>query len=66
MKTSIRLIVLLLIGLVAFSGCSAVRAILSGGSSSSEALGDASAGEAVAEEPVVAASFKLYDSWASW
>ena len=60
MKTSLRLIAVLLIGLVALSGCSAVRTLLSGGVQSS----DSSAGAAEAEPAV--AQFTLYDSWASW
>ena len=64
MKTTARLIVLLLVGVVALSGCSAVRSMLSGGSGPAAAPASSSAGEVVAEP--VAPRFKFYDSWASW
>ncbi len=57
MKTTFKLIVLLMLSLLALSGCSAVRAILSGGSEK----------EAAAEEEAVAAvNLTFYDSWAPW
>ena len=66
MKSIIRLIAALLVGSVALSGCSAVRTMFSGGSSVSVAPDEASAEEAMADAPVAAPSFILYDSWASW
>ena len=64
MKSTGRLIALLLVGLVALSGCSAVRSILSGGSGAVTAPADTTAGEVVAEP--TAPRFRFYDSWASW
>ena len=64
MKSFVRLIALLLVGLVAFSGCSAVRSILSGGSGTGEVPAGSSTGE-VLEAPS-APRFTFYDSWASW
>ena len=64
MKSIARLIALLLIGVVAMSGCSAVRSILSGSSSTVPAPAASTAGEVVAEP--TAPRFKFYDSWASW
>lgn len=59
MKSTARLIALLLIGVVALSGCSAVRSILSG-----SAPAASSGAEAVTD--LAAPRFKFYESWASW
>ena len=65
MKSTGRLIALLLVGLVALSGCSAVRSILSGGSGAADMRPPILAlGEVVAEP--TAPRFRFYDSWASW
>ena len=59
MKSTAKLIAMLLIGLVALSGCSAVRSMLSGSAPAS------SSGAEVAPHPA-APRFKFYESWASW
>lgn len=64
MKSPARLIALLLVGLIALSGCAAVRSILSSGSGSGDAPTEASS-EDVAAAPS-APRFTFYDSWASW
>ncbi|MCY4062485.1 MAG: hypothetical protein OXG53_08960 [Chloroflexi bacterium] len=60
MKAMIRLIVLLLVGALALSGCSALRSMLVGDSGSTEP----SSPEVVAEPSVP--RFTFYESWASW
>ena len=65
MRSSARLLLLLVMGLVTLSGCAAVRSMLSGGSGPVSAPEDSSGVAVVAEEPT-APRFKLYDSWASW
>lgn len=62
MKTLFKLIVLLVLSSLALSGCSAVRAILSGGPDKEAAADQAAA----ADEAVVASNLTFYDSWASW
>ncbi len=64
MKSIPRLLALLLVGLIALSGCSAVRSILSGGAGAGDAPAESSAGD-VAVAPSTP-RFTLYDSWASW
>lgn len=70
MKTTVRMIVLLLIGMVAFSGCSTIRSMLHGDSDSAAApaadVQEPSSGEAAVDPAPAVARFKLYDSWASW
>ncbi len=61
MKTTARMIALLLVGLLALSGCSAVRSMLAGDA--------APAAEAPGETTVAQPStprFKFYDSFATW
>ena len=60
MRSTIRLMVLLLIGILSISGCSAVRSLLTGDAGAAEK----SAPEAVAEPSVP--RFTFYESWASW
>ena len=60
MRSILRLMVLLLAGALAISGCSAVRTMLTGESDSAEP----SAPEAVAEPALP--QFTFYESWASW
>lgn len=60
MRSTIRLLVLLLAGMLAISGCSAVRSLLSGDSSGP----DAAAPEAVAQPS--RPQFTFFESWASW
>ena len=60
MRSTIRLMVLLLVGMLAISGCSAVRSLLTGDSGSAEP----SSPEVVAEPSVP--RFTFFDSWASW
>lgn len=64
MKSIAKLIALLLVGLVALSGCSAVRSILSGGPGTGDGPAESSAAD-VAVAPS-APRFTFYDSWASW
>lgn len=61
MKTAVRMIVLLLVGMVALSGCATVRSLLSGHAG---VTSDSSAAEVVAEPSVP--RFTFFDSWASW
>ena len=60
MRSLIRLMVLLLVGVLALSGCSAVRSLLTGDSGSPET----SSPEAVAAPSVP--RFTFFESWASW
>jgi len=60
MKSTIRLMVLLLVGALALSGCSALRSMLAGDSESPKPA----APEVVAEPSVP--RFTFYESWASW
>ncbi len=60
MRSTIRLALLLLLGVFAVSGCSAVRSLLAGDSGKA----DSAAPEAVAEPS--APQFTFYESWASW
>lgn len=60
MRSTIRLLLLLLAGMLAISGCSAVRSLLSGDSSGAE-----QASPEVVAEPS-APRFTFYESWASW
>lgn len=60
MRSTIRLALLLLVGMLAISGCSAVRSLLTGDSG----MADSAAPEAVAEPS--APRFTFYESWASW
>ena len=64
MKSIGRLIVLLLVGVAALSGCSAVRSMFSVGSGPAAAPAD-SGTDTVVSQPATP-RFKLYDSWASW
>lgn len=64
MKSTPRLIAILLLGLIALSGCSALRSILTGGSAGGEAPAESSVGDVV--EAPSAPRFTFYDSWASW
>ncbi|MDE2853306.1 MAG: hypothetical protein OXN88_03970 [Chloroflexota bacterium] len=60
MKPRIRLMVMLLIGAVALSGCAALRSLLSG---------DAGPADSPAPDVVKQPSaplFTFFDSWASW
>jgi hypothetical protein len=60
MRSTIKLLLLLTAGMLAISGCSAVRTLLKGDSS---AAGTAS--PEVAAEPSLP-QFTFYESWASW
>lgn len=60
MKSTIRLMIVLLVGALALSGCSALRSMLAGDSSAAAP----SAPEVVAEPS--APRFTFYESWASW
>ena len=60
MKSIPRLIALLLVGLFALSGCSAMRSILTGGQAPAE-----SSAVDVAEAPSTP-RLTFYESWASW
>lgn len=60
MRATLRLMVLLLLGALALSGCSAMRTLLTGDSSAAES----SAPEVVAEPS--APRFTFFESWASW
>lgn len=60
MKSTIRLMVLLLVGALALSGCSALRSLLAGDSGSTQP----SSPEVVAEPS--APRFVFFESWASW
>ncbi len=60
MRSMIRLALLLLVGMLAISGCSAVRSLLAGDSG----MADSAAPEAVAEPSLP--RFIFYESWASW
>lgn len=60
MRSTVRFMVLLLVGMLALSGCSAMRSLLMGGSGSAESS---------SPDVVVAPSvprFTFFDSWASW
>lgn len=60
MRSTIRLMVLLLVGALALSGCAAMRSLLAGDSASAD-----SAAPEVAAQPS-APRFTFFDSWASW
>ena len=60
MRSTIRLALLLMLGVLAVSGCSAVRSLLTGDSG----MADSVAPEVVAEPSVP--RFTFYESWASW
>jgi len=60
MKSTFRLLVLLLVGLLALSGCSALRSMFAVDSGAAEP----SSPEVVAEPS--APRFTFFDSWASW
>lgn len=60
MRSTIRLALLLVLGMLAVSGCSAVRSLLVGDSG----MADSAASDAVAEPSVP--RFTFYESWASW
>lgn len=59
MRSTVRIIVLLLVGMLALSGCSAMRSLLLGDSGSAESSPDV---VAVPSAP----RFTFFDSWASW
>ena len=61
MKSTVRMFVLLLVGIVALSGCSTVRSLLSGHAGKTSE----SSAVAVVAEPSVP-RFTFFDSWASW
>lgn len=60
MRSTIRLALLLVVGMFAVSGCSAVRSLFTGDSNAA-----ATASPEVAAEPSVP-RFTFYESWASW
>ena len=60
MRSTFRLLVLLLVGVIVLSGCAALRSLLTGDSGSA----DTSSSEAVAEPSVP--RFTFFESWASW
>ena len=60
MRSTIRLLLLLMAGMLAVSGCSAVRSLLTGDSSAAD-----TASPEVAAEPSLP-QFTFYESWASW
>ncbi len=60
MKSTIRLMVLLLIGATALSGCAALRTLLGG-----DAVPADPPAPDVVEQPS-APRFTFFDSWASW
>lgn len=60
MRATLRLMVLLLLGALALSGCSAMRSLLTGDSPAAD-----SSAPAVVAEPS-APRFTFFESWASW
>ena len=64
MKSFVKFFTLLLVGLLALSGCSALRSILAGGSAAGGAPAGAKTEEV--ESAPGAPLFTFYDSWASW
>ena len=60
MRSTIRLLILLLVALLALSGCSALRSLLTGDSGAAEP----SAPDVVAEPSPP--RFTFFESWASW
>ncbi len=60
MRSTFSLMVLLLVGALALSGCAALRSLLTGDSG----LPDTAPPEAVAEPSVP--RFTFFESWASW
>jgi len=60
MRSTIQLIVVMLVGALALSGCSAVRSLLAG-----DSAGAGTSSPATVAEPS-APRFTFFDSWASW